>query len=190
MILLLTNAALCLSSTTSKDCTKFSGTLAPRPLIASSRIDTERPLINSSGMIDKEAEDALVVDVECDNGYLLVPANASPIHCSKKTGWDIPQCKGIYTWERERGVGGEGRGGEGRGGEGREILTTFCSVSMAAIPGVGFTSGNLSHPMEQPQLNIPVHLVGEFVRWFTVDVTISNQTPPSSKKKTGKKNEK
>ena len=169
MILLLTNAALCLSSTTSKDCTKFPGTLAPRPLIASSRIDTE------------DTEDALVVDVECDNGYLLVPANASPIHCSSETGWNIPQCKGIYTWERERGVGGEGRG---------EILTTFCSVSMAAIPGVGFTSGNLSHPMEEPQLNIPVHLVGEFVRWFTVNVTISKQTPPSSKKKTGKKKEK
>ena len=94
--------------------------------------------------------------MECISGYLLVPANASPIHCSDETGWDIPQCKGIYTWERERGVGGEGRGVEGR-----EILTTFCSVSMAAIPGVGFTSGNLSHPMEELQLNIPVLLVGE-----------------------------
>ena len=111
MVLLLTNAALCLSSTTSKDCTKFSGALAPRPLIASVWINTV---------------DVLVVDVECDNGYLLVPANASPIHCNNVTGWDIPQCKGIYTWERGRGGGGWGGEGRSMGGERDIDYLLFC----------------------------------------------------------------
>jgi hypothetical protein len=40
-------------------------------------------------------DDHLVADVACKHGYLLVPANASRLHCINETWDEVPECKAI-----------------------------------------------------------------------------------------------
>ena len=87
--------------------------------------------------VSKDPNDGpLVVDVVCNPGYLLVPAEASRLHCINDTWNDLPDCKGGLCWllrerekeegereggrerrRRERGREGEREGGEERGRE-------------------------------------------------------------------------
>ena len=77
--------------------------------------------------VSKDPKDGpLVVDVVCNPGYLLVPAEASRLHCINDTIWDdLPDCKGGLYWllrererrRRERGREGEREGGKERGRE-------------------------------------------------------------------------
>ena len=62
------------------DCSTFDTKLASDPLRADIRIGDA---------------DGLTVNVECEVGYLLVPASASQLICDNETGWIIPECKGF-----------------------------------------------------------------------------------------------
>ena len=56
--------------------------------------------------------DHLVADVACKHGYLLVPANASRLHCINGTWDEVPECKGGLCWILRERDGGEREGGD------------------------------------------------------------------------------